>query len=74
MLCFAAIVSSVVLAVGTLGAIWWWAILGMSDDIGIAWFITDLCAFGVLCVCAPLDSDNHGRSATEAVDASGESE
>lgn len=30
------------LAVGMMvGPFWWWALRGMSDEVGLAWFVTD---------------------------------
>ena len=44
--------------VATLGALWWWALRGMSQDVGTAWVFTIpllaiagclLMAYGMLC-------------------------
>lgn len=38
-----AVVLSIAFFVFTLGATWWWAIVGMSPDVASAWIIT--CSF-----------------------------
>ena len=35
------IVLTVLLAVGFVGPIWWWALFGMSKDVGSAWLATE---------------------------------
>lgn len=47
------------LCVGTFGAVWWWALRGMSMNVGTAWVMTDFLLFILLMVALAVVSTLH---------------
>lgn len=39
---FTAVALTVATFLATVGPLWWWALAGMSSEVGSAWMLTDL--------------------------------
>lgn len=57
-----ALTLSVVILVCILAACWWWALSGMSSDVGVAWFITIFVLGSVNAALYGWWGDSHGKA------------
>ncbi len=46
-----AVIFAALLVVTTMGPLWWWAIVGMDTDVGVAWMMT-ACLVAVILIVA----------------------